>query len=419
MLQKIVYAGAKESFLEASRSLEEMADLEISRKEVERTTKRIGKERLAQRDSEVKAYRELPLPQKGSSPREQVPQIAAVGMDGGRYQRIADASDRKQSADAASGSGRWREYKAGCLLSLTGESFAEDPCPDVPASLLDPQRVAKRVGEIKSAANAEKGRPYDSEPAPNDEEPASVAPASAERQAESSGGSRSRRRPGAPTVLVRSVVASAATNLVFGLMLATAAWKRGFMAAKRKAFLSDGAPGNWTVWKRFFPRWTPILDFVHLMSYVYSAATAGQPETAGWNCYVAWITLAWRGQLAELLEALRRRAAQLGRPPADASSTDPRRVVHDALRYIESNQSRMHYDQYRRAGLPITTSRLESTVKQLNQRIKGTEKHWSRPGGEALLQLRADYLSDTNPMDAFWKRRQETATGQRSYSRAA
>ena len=289
----------------------------------------------------------------------------------------------------------------------------------MPASLLDPKRVAKCVGEIKSAAKAEKGRPYDQEPDSSDDEPAGVAPASAESQAESSRGPRPRRRPGAPTVLVRSVVASAATNRVFGEMLAAAAWKRGFMAAKRKAFLSDGAPGNWTVWKCFFPRWTPILDFIHLMSYIYSAATAGQAKTAGWNCYVRWITLAWRGQVTELLEALGRRATQLGCPPADAPSTDARRVVHDALRYIESNQARMHYDRYRRAGLPITTSHLESTVKQLNQRIKGTEKHWSRPGGEALLQLRADYLTDTNPMDAFWTRRQETATGQRCYSRAA
>ncbi len=34
----------------------------------------------------------------------------------------------------------------------------------------------------------------------------------------------------------------------------------------------------------------------------------------------------------------------------------------------------MKYDQYRRQGLPITSSPIESTVKQINRRVKGSEK---------------------------------------------
>ena len=78
----------------------------------------------------------------------------------------------------------------------------------------------------------------------------------------------------------------------------------------------------------------------------------------------------------------------------------------------------MKYDEYRTAGLPITSSLMESAVKQINQRVKGTEKFWSEPGSEAVLQLRADYLSDGQPLDAFWQRRQAAATGQRRYRRA-
>jgi len=58
-------------------------------------------------------------------------------------------------------------------------------------------------------------------------------------------------------------------------------------------------------------------------------------------------------------------------------------------------------------------------VKQVNQRVKGTEKFWSEAGGEALLQLRADHLSDGEPLAAFWQRRQAAATGQRRYRRSA
>jgi hypothetical protein len=78
----------------------------------------------------------------------------------------------------------------------------------------------------------------------------------------------------------------------------------------------------------------------------------------------------------------------------------------------------MHYDAYRRQGLPITSSLMESVVKQVNLRVKGTEKFWSEDGAEAILQLRADLLSDDQPLDAFWERRQARATGQRRYRRA-
>lgn len=87
----------------------------------------------------------------------------------------------------------------------------------------------------------------------------------------------------------------------------------------------------------------------------------------------------------------------------------------DALRYLENQQSRMHYDDYRRRGLPITSSHIESTIKQINRRVKGTEKFWSEGGAEALLQLAADYLSETQPLSTFWRERPNRATGQRQY----
>jgi hypothetical protein len=54
----------------------------------------------------------------------------------------------------------------------------------------------------------------------------------------------------------------------------------------------------------------------------------------------------------------------------------------------------------------------------MNQRVKGTEKFWSKGGGEAMLQLRADALCDEEGMEGFWERRRAAATGQRRYRRA-
>ena len=93
-------------------------------------------------------------------------------------------------------------------------------------------------------------------------------------------------------------------------------------------------------------------------------------------------------------------------------------MVQDALTYLSNHGEKMRYADYRRQGLPLMSSHVESTIKQINYRVKGTEKFWTERGAEAILQLRADYLSDDEPMEDFWQRRQAAATGQRPYRRA-
>jgi hypothetical protein len=120
-----------------------------------------------------------------------------------------------------------------------------------------------------------------------------------------------------------------------------------------------------------------------------------------------------------VIAALRARQAERGEPQEEDKETHPRKVVAKTLTYLENNRSRMRYDEYRRQGLPITSSYVESAVKQLNQRAKGTEKFWGEQGAEAILPLRGDALSDDKPLKAFWERRQAQASGQRPYRRAA
>jgi len=55
----------------------------------------------------------------------------------------------------------------------------------------------------------------------------------------------------------------------------------------------------------------------------------------------------------------------------------------------------MNYPEYRKAGLPTTSAMIESLIKEINYRVKGTEKFWNRPAGaEAILQVRAAALDD-------------------------
>src|SRR5262245_18467741 len=120
---------------------------------------------------------------------------------------------------------------------------------------------------------------------------------------------------------------------------------------------------------------------------------AGRTFVVGWACYREWIRWVWQGKVNLVIAALSQRQAELGLPEKDEAVTSPRQVVSKTLTYLENHQDKMQYDVYRRDGLPITSSLMESAVKQINQRVKGSEKFWSEAGSEAVLQLRADQLS--------------------------
>jgi hypothetical protein len=121
----------------------------------------------------------------------------------------------------------------------------------------------------------------------------------------------------------------------------------------------------------------------------------------------------------EALHLARARQEVLGTPQPDGGEGHPRVCVAEVLGYVENHQGRMKYAESRRAGSPITTGHVESTIKQMNHRVKGTEKFGSEDGAEAIRRLRADRLSETRPHDDFWQRRQARLNGQRSDRRTA
>lgn len=401
ILQKMVYAGTHAtSFRQAEKDLEELAEAEISEQRIARAAKGIGQERVQEREAEVERWEALPLPEKQTSPEDRTPPpVACVEMDGGRMQIRDEAFGKPQLEQGPSdenGSTKarfWRETKVGCLMSLASEVSQEDPCPEIPRVFVDPGKIRQIAREIKGVCVQGEERSAGSEVVPAD-------------------------RAGQPEVLVRTVVATREKLDVFGPLLAAAAWARGFAAARRKAFVGDGQEANWSVHQKYFSSYTAILDFVHAICYVFAAAFAGRSLREGWPVYCRWAQWTWSGQVEKVLEELRQRQQELGLPEENEAEESPRKKVADTIRYLQNQKPRMKYDEYRRQGLPITSSHIESTIKQINRRVKGSEKFWSEGGADALLQLSADYLSDTEPLPTFWRRRQENVTGQRHYQTA-
>jgi hypothetical protein len=407
MYQRIVFASAQAiSFEDAAESLMELADLKLLPKRVWRAAKRIGEERVEECRSAAEKYLKLPLPERRTSPQEQlVPTVACVQMDGGRFQereRRAEkpvgsetSAEKKDQEQGSRTEGCWREYKAGVLLSMTSQTHAEDPCPELPATFADPGKMREMAREIKGFTT---------------NEPLSLS-------AEELGQADFKERFGRPEVLVKSVVATSGDVETFGPQLASAAYERGFHAAKRKAFVADGSSTNWGVWSKYFSHYTPILDFVHALMYVYAGAMAGRNTNEGWSDYRQWAQWLWSGEADLLLEALETRQQELGLPGKQETGT-PRAQVATSLGYLTNQRGRMKYDLYRKQGLPITSSAIESTIKQINRRIKGTEKFWSE-GSDPMLHLVADRLSQTKVTADFWTRRVNRLIASASYQQAA
>lgn len=396
-LQKVTYAGTQAtSFPQGSRDLQALAELNVSPERVRRATERIGAERVAERDAQAAAYEALPLPEQREAPTDQPPPaVACVQMDGGRLQ-FFDRAQPERNADQTF----WREMKVGCLWSMTSDVLSEDPCPQLPSSFVDPERMRKMVREIKGFTSS----------ATESEE---TGPGAAETEEP-----RIDERAGRPQPLARSVVATRRNVEAFGELLASAAYQRGFAAATRKAFVADGSEGNWGVWQRHFSDYVPILDFIHALTYVYSAAMTGQPTQKGWQAYREWAQWVWSGQVDRVIAALEIRQQELGEPAHEAAQTASAAIIATSLGYLRNQRSRMNYPSYRQQGLPITSTYVESTVKQINRRMKGTEKFWSQ-GVEAMLTLVADHLGDTPTLAQFWRNRPHRLTGMRCHHATA
>lgn len=369
MVLKITRAAAEtRSFERATTVMNDVAGVAVSAKTIERVTHDVGGELAARRDADPRGDRAM------AQTPESPPQLAVVECDGGR---IRTREPGRGPGVHLAGEG-WREDKNACLIRALRTTSGDDPQPDPPECFCDPKHAA-RIAETEALSLA----------APVPKPPTATADEATPEATLDAGAWRPKR-------LVRTVLSSVAEARVFGGQMAREAKRRRFFDAEAKAFLGDGLGWNWSIWKKHFPDFTPVLDFIHVLSYLFVAAKAVHPVAQdAWDQYLAWMRGCWRGEVDQVLEELRHRQARLGSAPEAAAETDPRVILAKTITYLENNRTRMDYPEYRRQGLPVTTAWMESLVKEINYRAKGTEMFWNNPeGAEAILQVRAAALSD-------------------------
>jgi hypothetical protein len=386
IVEQVVTAAARfSSFRDATYAVQ-MSKIDISESQVRRLAHEVGQELIDARDRKVVEHRRRQLPARTAV----IPEAVVVEVDGGRI--------RTRAADSAPGvhDAQNKEDKVACLTTLASTLFASDPQPEPPESFRCPRRVQRLVQQMKGQAG-EAVLPEIVDESPN--------PAGELVEVETT-------QRWSPERLVPTCVASLETSSSFGPMMAAEAQERHFYEASRRAFVADGAAYNWAIWQGYFRDFEPIVDFLHVLCYVYSSAQAVRAdESSGWSQYLAWMRACWQGRVVDVLSELEVWQARLGLPPpGEARSAedrrDPRRVVAEARSYLTNNQKRMDYPRYRREGLPTTSSLVESLVGEFNARVKGKQKYWTRPeGAESILQLRALLLSEDDRLNRHFANR--------------
>jgi len=381
LLKKIEYAGGNaRSFQAAAESLERLAECSISVPHVERLTERLGNERGAERDRAAAAMEARKL----RSAYKEPPAVAVVMLDAGK------AQFRQEDAGRGVHEPHWGDTKVACLQTYTDVGYDKDPQPDPPEAFGDTTRVERLCREMERVRGAG-----------GDQQPEDKTPEKSQKKKKR----KKHRRRKRPERLVRTVVATTAKVEEFGWMVSAEAMQRKMYAAKKRAVVGDG--GNWIepLGQMHFAGWLQILDFLHLLVHLFAAARLayGKDAKAAWKLYERMLRDAWGGKVQAVIDTLR---SQVSRLRADSSGgADACRVVELTLAYVERNRDRMDYPRYRRMGLPVSSSLVESLIKQINHRVKGTEQFWNNGGLEAVLQVRAAYLSDDGRAETFHQRR--------------
>ena len=409
--RKAVFAGGtNKSHGVGAKSLQELADWNLNATRVAELTTQAGHEMKAQQTARVEAFHQaeanrpltVPRPPSPKAPAN-APQVGVVEMDGGRIRTRDEHGQRGVTHP------HWREFQAGCVVRLQSEESAEDPRPQVPRLFLNRPKVHKLVSQLHRQHSAPQDD-ADGESIGDMLAAEKLAENVADQVASPTAAPTSEEKRRRPVRLMRTCVATLEGADACGQILAAEAAERGLDQAPRKAFIGDGQTCNWSVWQRYFKRqgYVPIVDFIHLLSYVYALAMAiGRDADEGWRLHIRWITALWNGQAANVLSQWRSLARQFDIPPQRAlPDDDPRRPIQRGLTYLTNNVERVDYPRYRRLGLPVTSTLMESLVKEFNLRVKGTEKFWNDPqGAEAILSVRAALLSEDGRFNQFFATR--------------
>lgn len=153
---------------------------------------------------------------------------------------------------------------------------------------------------------------------------------------------------------------------------------------------------------------TLILDFIHVLQYLWRAADAlygsTSEETEPW--VLERLLKILQGQVSQVAAGIRSSATK-----REISGT-AREKLDECANYMLSHKEMMKYDKYLAAGWPIATGVIEGTCRHLvKDRMDLTGARWRLSSAEAVLQVRA--LRINEQWEEYWKFHEERCKQQR------
>ena len=134
-----------------------------------------------------------------------------------------------------------------------------------------------------------------------------------------------------------------------------------------------------------------VLEKLWAVSYVFHPE--GSPEAR--EFVRERILRILRGEVSQVVKGLRQMATKR------KLKGQRRKTILNVSAYCYRNRSRMRYDHYLRNGYPIASGSVEGACKNLvKDRMERSGMRWTPPMAEAMLQLRAVYLSDD--FEDYW-----------------
>ena len=205
------------------------------------------------------------------------------------------------------------------------------------------------------------------------------------------------------SMLVTTHVATMGDAKAIGKLARVEAEKR-MPCHARQVVLGDGAAWIDGVCQERFGCYPRIVDYYHAAGHVHDCAKALWPDEQSKQTEQAerWKTLSWEGATGVLLDQLKRESTRIGPPLQEDGKQHPRRVLQQNVGYFTKPAQHMKYPEYRGRGWPIGSGTVESGMKQVNKRMKGTDQFWNTEGAERILALRVQWLSQDQRWEHYW-----------------
>ncbi len=142
-----------------------------------------------------------------------------------------------------------------------------------------------------------------------------------------------------------------------------------------------------------------ILDIIHVMEYVWKAATALYGENS--NQRVKWVRkqglAILEGRVGRVIGAIKQIITKQNGTLVEAVQETLERVI----KYFTNHKHMMQYDQYLAKGYQIATGMAEGACGSLvKDRAEISGARWSKKGVQAVLNLRA--VKKNNDWNNFW-----------------